>query len=81
MDGPGGHVLIAGALAPIVGRVSMDLITVDVTDIAPDAIKPGDFAKLVGDGLSIEDAGYAAGTIGYEILTRLGPRFTRLYLE
>jgi alanine racemase len=36
---------------------------------------------LVGEGLTIEDAGFAAGTIGYEILTRLGPRFTRLYIE
>lgn len=78
---PGGHVLVAGALAPIVGRVSMDLITVDVTDIATGAVKAGDYAKLIGDGLSIEDAGYSASTIGYEILTRLGPRFARLYLE
>ncbi|MEQ1651921.1 MAG: alanine racemase [Hyphomicrobium sp.] len=78
---PGGHVLIADTLAPIVGRVSMDLITVDVTDVAAGAVKAGDYAKLIGDVLSIEDAGYSAGTIGYEILTRLGPRFTKLYLE
>jgi alanine racemase len=78
---PGGHVLIAGQLAPIVGRVSMDLITVDVTDFSNAAVQPGDFAKLIGDGLTIEDAGYSAGTIGYEILTRLGPRFSRLYIE
>ena len=36
----------------------MDLITVDVTDLPTDAAKPGDFAKLIGDGLTIEDAGY-----------------------
>jgi alanine racemase len=78
---PGGHVMIAGVLAPIAGRVSMDLITVDVTDLPPGTAKAGDFAKLICDGLSIEDAGFAAGTIGYEILTRLGPRFARLYLE
>ena len=78
---PGGQVLIGDALAPIAGRVSMDLITVDVTDLPADVAQPGAFATLIGPGLSIEDAGYAAGTIGYEILTRLGPRFTRLYLE
>jgi alanine racemase len=59
----------------------MDLITADVTDLAPGAVQAGDFAKLICDGLSIEDAGFAAGTIGYEILTRLGPRFVRLWVE
>lgn len=78
---PGGHVLISGHLAPIVGRISMDLITVDVTDLPEGAAMPGEFAKLVAEGLTIEDAGFAAGTIGYEILTRLGNRFTRLYLD
>jgi alanine racemase len=78
---PGGHVMITGHLAPLVGRVSMDLITVDVTDLPEGAAMPGEFAKLVCDELSIEDAGFSAGTIGYEILTRLGPRFPRLYLD
>lgn len=78
---PGGFVNITGHLAPIVGRVSMDLITVDVSDLPEGAAKPGEFAKLLGDGISLEEAGYAAGTIGYEILTRLGPRFARLYLD
>ncbi|CCB65261.1 MULTISPECIES: alanine racemase [unclassified Hyphomicrobium] len=78
---PGGHVLISGHLAPIVGRISMDLITVDVTDLPDGAAMPGEFAKLIAEGLTIEDAGFSAGTIGYEILTRLGNRFTRLYLD
>lgn len=78
---PGGHVLISGHLAPIVGRISMDLITVDVTDLPDGAAMPGEFAKLIAAGLTIEDAGFSAGTIGYEILTRLGNRFTRLYLD
>jgi alanine racemase len=78
---PGGYVMITGHLAPMVGRISMDLITVDVTDLPEGAAMPGEFAKLICDGLSMEDAGFAAGTIGYEILTRLGPRFTRLYLD
>jgi alanine racemase len=78
---PGGHVLISGHLAPLVGRISMDLITVDVTDLPDGAAMPGEFAKLIAEDLTIEEAGFAAGTIGYEILTRLGHRFTRLYLD
>lgn len=75
-----GHVLIDAHKAPIVGRVSMDLITVDVTDLPSLAVEPGSQAVLIGPGLTIEDAGYAAGTIGYEVLTRLGRRFSRRYL-
>ncbi len=78
---PGGHVVIAGALAPIVGRVSMDLITVDVTDLPADLVRPGQFATLIGDGLTLEDVGRVSGTIGYEILTRLGRRFERVYVQ
>lgn len=76
-----GYVLIGGVKAPIVGRVSMDLITVDVTALSPDAAHVGAMATLIGAGLTIEDAGYEAGTIGYEILTRLGQRFERVYVE
>ncbi len=78
---PGGYVLISGHLAPIVGRISMDLITVDVTDLPEGAAMPGEFAKLIAEDLTIEDAGFSAGTIGYESLTRLGRRFTRFYLD
>ena len=77
----GGFVNIGGFLVPIVGRVSMDLITVDVTDMPDGAARPGEFAQIIGDGLPLEEAGHGAGTIGYEILTRLGPRFARLYLD
>ncbi len=76
-----GYVLIAGHKVPIVGRVSMDLITADVTDLPAGALAAGDDAILLGAGLTIEDAGFAAGTIGYEILTRLGARFARRYIE
>ncbi len=76
-----GHVLIAGYKVALVGRVSMDLITADVTDLPPGCVAAGDDAVLFGSGLTIEDAGFAAGTIGYEILTRLGTRFARCYVE
>ncbi len=74
----GGAVLVAGERAPIVGRVSMDLITVDVTDVAGEVAR-GDLVTLVGPGATLESLGRAAGTIGYEVLTRLGPRFARRY--
>ena len=60
---------------PSVGRVSMDLLTVDVTDLAqvPDRL------TLLGAQQGIDAVAGAAGTIGYEILTRLGPRPDRVY--
>lgn len=77
---PGGFVAFGSKRAPIVGRVSMDLITVDVTGIDDPAPQRGDWVDLVGPELPIEMVGRAAGTIGYEVLTRLGPRFHRVYL-
>ncbi len=76
--GDGGFVAINGQLAPIVGRVSMDLITVDVSDIAPTP-QPGDLVEVIGPNISIEAVGAGAGTIGYEVLTSLGRRFHRIY--
>ncbi|MEQ1710436.1 MAG: alanine racemase [Hyphomicrobium sp.] len=75
----GGMVAMAGIIAPIVGRVSMDLVTVDVTEIDPDLAQPGGWVELIGPAITLEAAGTAAGTIGYEILTRLGRRFHRIY--
>jgi alanine racemase len=59
----------------------MDLITVDVTGIDEPAPQRGDWVDLIGPDLPIEMVGRAAGTIGYEVLTRLGPRFHRVYLD
>ncbi|MBN8912442.1 MAG: alanine racemase [Rhizobiales bacterium] len=72
----GASVMVAGQRAPIVGRVSMDLITVDVTDVTGE-LRRGELVTLIGPELPIEAMGRAAGTIGYEVLTRLGPRFVR----
>jgi alanine racemase len=77
----GGMVALGGRPAPVVGRVSMDLITVDVTDLSDTPIQRGDRVDLIGPGLTIESMGARAGTIGYEVLTRLGPRFHRVYLD
>lgn len=77
----GGAVAIRGKLAPIVGRVSMDLITVDVTDVGGPAPVRGDFVDLIGPELPLEAVGASAGSIGYEVLTRLGARFHRHYVD
>lgn len=72
---PRGRALVDGALCPFVGRISMDLIVVDVTD-AP-AVERGDSVELLGSEISVDDLAERAGTIGYEILTRLGSRSHR----
>jgi alanine racemase len=73
----GGQVLVEGHRCPIVGRISMDLMSVDVTDVPLTAVRAGQRAVLIGDGLTIEDVAAAAGTNGYEILTSLGRRSQR----
>ncbi len=75
-----GAVWIGGRPAPIVGRVSMDSMTIDVTDV-DDAALAGDHpVELIGPHRSIDDVAGDAGTIAYEILTRLGPRYARRYV-
>jgi alanine racemase len=71
---PGGAAIVAGKRCPIVGRISMDLLMLDITDLADGAVRRGDFAILIGGELSIDEVAAAAGTIGYEVLTRLGMR-------
>ena len=74
--GDGGFGLFAGDVrCPVVGRVSMDLVTVDVTGLAdvPPAL------DILGPHQGVDDLARAAGTIGYEILTSLGPRYERVY--
>jgi alanine racemase len=72
--------VIAGKRCPSVGRVSMDLIVIDVTDLAENAVKRGDLATLLGAGISVDDLAAASGTVGYEVLTRLGSRYRRTYI-
>ena len=62
----GGWVMVHGQRAPIVGRVSMNLTSVDVTGI--DGVRLGDDAVLLGDGITADDHARIAGTIAYEIL-------------
>jgi alanine racemase len=71
---PGGAAIVAGKRCPIVGRISMDLLMLDITDLPDGAVRRGDFATLIGGELNIDEVAAAAGTIGYEVLTRLGMR-------
>jgi alanine racemase len=75
-----GSAFIAGTRVPIVGRVSMDSITLDVTGLLEGAILPGAPVELLGPHQTIDQVAADAGTISYEILTRLGHRYTRNYV-
>lgn len=74
-----GAARIAGKPAPVIGRISMDLITLDVTGIDANAVQPGAYADLLDEHYGVDDAAFAAQTIGYEILTSLGRRCLRVY--
>lgn len=75
-----GEVFIGEHRAPVVGRVSMDLITVDVTGIPQELTRPGQLADIIGPLNPVDRVADAAGTIGYEILTSLGARYHRVYV-
>jgi alanine racemase len=74
-----GEAIIAEQRCPIVGRISMDLVCIDMTDLPDGAVRRGDRATLIGGGITVDDLAAAAGTIGYEVLTRLGPRCHLVY--
>jgi alanine racemase len=70
---------IAGQRVPVIGRISMDLLTLDVTGINPALTQPGEFVDLIDEQHGVDDVSAAAGTIGYEVLTGLGKRYHRVY--
>jgi alanine racemase len=76
----GASVSIGGHRAPVVGRVTMDLTMIDVTDVPESLARPGAYAELFGNGITVDEAARAAGTISYELLTSLGRRYLRRYL-
>jgi alanine racemase len=79
--GPAAAVLLAGKRCPLVGRVSMDLLAVDVTDLPEGSARRGDFATLIGGEIGVDDVAAASGTIAYEILSNLGRRYHRVYKD
>jgi alanine racemase len=74
-----GSVAISGTRAPIVGRLSMDLLTVDVTDHP--TVSVGQEVELVGDVITLDELAEASGTAPYEILTSLAGRAPRQFIE
>lgn len=74
-----GEVFINGYQAPIVGVISMDLMTIDVTDLPPELIFIGQRVEVVGDYCTPDKIAAIIGTIGYEILTQLGNRYQKIY--
>ena len=76
---PGAEAIVAGQRCPLAGRVSMDLIALDVTDVPDAAAARGDLVTLLGDEIGVDDLAARAGTIGYEVLTSLGRRYRRIY--
>ena len=77
-DGPA-QVFINGMRCPIIGRISMDMMAIDVTGLPEDSVTRGTRAEIIGRNISIDEAAGWAGTISYELLTRLGSRYARLY--
>ncbi len=74
----GTPVFIKGHLAPLAGRVSMDMITIDVTDITQ--VKLGDVVELWGENIAIETVAEHMDTINYELLTRVSTRVPKIYI-
>jgi alanine racemase len=72
---------IGGARVPLLGRMSMDLATFDVSAAALAELRPGNAIELIGEHCGVDDVAADASTIGYEILTALGARYHRVYRE
>ena len=83
MSGNGGMCIVRGRKAPIVGRVCMDLLVIDVTDAGP--VEAGDVVTLIGrdagESIRCEDFAAASGTITNEIVCRLGGRLPKIYID
>ena len=78
---PGAEVAVAGRRCPLVGRVSMDLAIIDDTNLPEDAAQAGDRVEFFGPTIGLDEFAALSGTIGYHLLTSLGPRYRREYLR
>jgi alanine racemase len=75
----GAEVMVAGKRCPVAGRISMDLMAVDITDLPANAARRGHMVTLIGEGITVDELAHHFGTIGYEVLTSLGRRYARVY--
>jgi alanine racemase len=71
--------LVDGKRCRFVGRISMDLLALDVTDLPVSAVRRDQMVTLIGDGLSLDEVAAQAGTISYEVLSSLGRRYHRVW--
>jgi alanine racemase len=78
-EAPGADAIVAGVRCPLAGRISMDLLAIDVSALPERAARRGDRVTLIGDGITVDTLADVAGTIGYEVLTSLGRRYHRVY--
>lgn len=76
-----GCAALGGLRVPFAGRISMDLVALDVTLVPPAAVYPGAEVEFFGDTVSLQDVADASGTIAHEVLTSIGPRARRVYLD
>ena len=77
-DGSGGFVLINGKRCPIVGNICMDQMMADVTGLD---VSPGDSAMLMGKGFTADDIAEIAGTCMHDVISSIGPRVERVYIQ
>lgn len=75
------HVYLAGHRVPVIGRISMDLVTIDVTDIPENEAQLGATVEVIGRNVTAEDLADHARTNAYEVMTALGRRYARLYVD
>jgi len=75
----GAEVVVAGKRCPVAGRISMDLLAVDVTDVPVNTARRGQMVTLIGEGITVDELAHHFGTTGYEVLTSLGRRYARVY--
>jgi alanine racemase len=79
--GTRGHAAIAGVRVPFAGRMSMDLLALDASDVPDAALVRGAEVEFMGDIVTLEEVADAAGTITHEVLTSISPRARRIYVD
>lgn len=78
---PGAFGFVGNTRVPVIGRVTMDMTIFDITDVPEGDIQVGDYIELFGPNVPVDEVARAGGTIGYEMLTSLGLRHERRYIE
>lgn len=77
----GAYGVVNGYRVPVAGRITMDLTIFDVTDVPQNDVRAGDYIELFGRNVPLDEVARSAGTIGYELLTSLGLRYERHYID